>query len=67
MIEVSILTQDFIIYEIALQTRKLKSKYVKTQDQIANIFTKPLKYDVFFNQNERCVGSYKEIKFKGGC
>jgi hypothetical protein len=50
MKKVSILTQDFITYKIALQTRKLK--YVKIQDQVANIFIKPLKYDVFIKMRD---------------
>ena len=37
---------------------------MKTQDQVTNIFTKPLKYDVFID--ERCFGNYEEIKFKEG-
>jgi hypothetical protein len=27
--------------------KEVEVKYVKTQDQVTNIFTKPLKYDVF--------------------
>jgi hypothetical protein len=45
MIKISVLTQDFITYEIAYKL--VKVKYVKTQDQVAYIFTKPLKHDVF--------------------
>jgi hypothetical protein len=46
MTEVSTLTQDFITYEIALQTKKVEVKCVKTYDQVTDIFTKPLKQDV---------------------
>ena len=30
-----------------IANKKIKVKYVKTQDQVVNIFTKPRKYDVF--------------------
>jgi hypothetical protein len=30
-----------------ITNKKVEVKYVKTQDQITNIFTKPLKHDVF--------------------
>jgi hypothetical protein len=49
-----------------IANKKIEVKYVKTQDQVVNIFTKPLKYYVFY-QDERYVMSYEEIKFKGRC
>jgi len=30
-----------------IANKKVEVKYVKTQDQVADIFIKPLKYDVF--------------------
>jgi hypothetical protein len=30
-----------------IANKEIEVKYVKTQDQVADIFTKPLKYDVF--------------------
>jgi len=32
--------------------KKVEVKYVKTQDQVVNIFTKPLKYDVFVKMRD---------------
>jgi hypothetical protein len=32
--------------------KKVEVKYVKTQDQVTYIFTKPLKYDVFANMRD---------------
>ena len=49
-----------------IANEEVEVKYVKTQDQVVDIFTKPLKYD-FFYQNKKCVESYKQINFKGGC
>jgi hypothetical protein len=63
MIEVSILTQDFITYEIALQTRKLKSS-MKDTGQSHRYIHKAAQIWCFY-QNKRFVGSYKEIKFRG--
>lgn len=52
--------QDYIM------NKKVEIEEVKTQNQAADIFIKPLKYYVFFffYQDERCVESYEEIKFK---
>jgi hypothetical protein len=49
-----------------ITNKEVKVKDVKTQDQVADIFTKPLK-KWYFYQDEKYVGSYEEIKFKGGC
>jgi len=47
-----------------IANKEVEVKYVKTQDQVTNIFTKPLKYNVFID--ERCFWNYEEIKFKEG-
>jgi hypothetical protein len=54
-----------------ITNKEVEVKYVKTQDQVMNIFTKPLKKWCFFlyiniYQDEKYVGSYEEIKFKKG-
>jgi hypothetical protein len=41
-----------------IANKKIKVKYVKTQDQVVNTFTKPRKHDVFY-QDEKCVRSYE--------
>jgi len=35
-----------------IANKKVEVKYVKTQDQVADIFTKPLKYDVFVKMRD---------------
>jgi hypothetical protein len=50
----------FYYLRYCITDKEVEVKYMKTQDQVTNIFTKPLK-------NKRHVKSYKEIKFKRGC
>jgi len=35
-----------------ITNKEVEVKYMKTQDQVANIFTKPLKYDVFIKMRD---------------
>ena len=35
-----------------IANKKVEVKYMKTQDQVADIFTKPLKYDVFIKMRD---------------
>jgi hypothetical protein len=35
-----------------ITNKKVEVKYVKIQDQVANIFTKPLKHDVFAQKRD---------------
>ena len=50
-----------------ITNKKVEVKYVKTQDKVANIFTKPLKHDVFAKTRDMLVVIIKEIKFKERC
>jgi len=45
--------------------KKIKVKYVKTQDQVVNIFTKPLKYDIFVKMRD-LLGVIKKSSLKRG-
>jgi len=47
-----------------IANKKVKAKYVKTQDQVTNIFTKPLKYDVFIKMRDM-LGVMKKSSLKG--
>jgi len=42
-----------------LHSKLVKVTYVKTQDQVADIFTKPLKHDVFAKMRDmlRVIGN----------
>jgi len=37
----------FYFLRYCIANKEVEVKYVKTQDQVADIFTKPLKYDLF--------------------
>jgi hypothetical protein len=43
----------FYYLRYCIANKKVEVKYVKTQDQVADIFTKPLKYD-FLQRLEIC-------------
>jgi hypothetical protein len=49
-----------------ITNKEVEVKYMKTQDQVANIFTKPLKYDVFIKMRD-ILGVMKKSSLKGGC
>ena len=56
-----------------IANKKVEVKYVKTQDQVVDIFKKPLKYDVFakmrdttrklINTNENTDGIFLLVNF----
>ena len=46
--------------------KEVELEYVRTNDQIADIFTKPLKYDIF-QQLRLKLGVVKNFKFTGEC
>jgi len=47
-----------------ITNKKVEVKYMKTQDQVANIFTKPLKYDVFIKMRD-ILGVMKKSSLRG--
>ena len=49
-----------------ITNKEVEVKYMKTQDQVANIFTKPLKYDVFIKMRD-ILRVMKKSSLKGGC
>ena len=49
-----------------ITNKEVEVKYMKTQDQVANIFTKPLKYDVFIKMRD-ILGVMKKSSLRGGC
>jgi len=56
----------FYYLQDCITNKEVEVKHVKTQDQVADIFIKPLE-NYFFYQDEKCIGSYEEIMFKEGC
>jgi hypothetical protein len=48
-----------------ITNKEVEVKYMKTQDQVANIFTKPLKYDVFIKMRD-ILGVMKKSSLKRG-
>jgi len=48
-----------------ITNKEVEVKYVKTQYQVANIFTKPLKYDVFTKIRD-LLGVMKKSNLRGG-
>ena len=49
--------------EECIERNEVELNYVKSQDQISDIFTKPLKSDIF-NKFRNLLGI---VKIKGGC
>ena len=47
-----------------IANKEVKANYVKTQDQVTNIFTKPLKYIVFFKMRDM-LGVMKKSSLRG--
>ena len=47
-----------------ITNKEVEVKYMKTQDPVANIFTKPLKYDVFIKMRD-ILGVMKKSSLRG--
>jgi len=47
MSEVKHIDRRFYYLRDCIANKKIEVKYVKTQNQVADIFIKPLKYDIF--------------------
>ena len=47
-----------------IANKEVEVKYMKTQDQVADIFTKPLKYDVFIKMRD-VLGVMKKSSLRG--
>jgi len=47
MLEVKHIDRRFYYLRDCIANKKIEVKYVKTQNQVADIFIKPLKYDIF--------------------
>jgi hypothetical protein len=56
----------FYYLQDCITNKKVKVKYIKTQNQVSDNITKPTKHDVFAKMKDM-LGVIKKIKFKRGC
>jgi len=71
------LTKDLVFHDInnlidirfhylrdCITNKEVELKYMKTQDQVTNIFIKPLKYDIFIKMRD-ILGVMKKSSLRG--